>query len=430
MAGGNFGGGNGTAENPYLVEDAADLNAVRNDEYAHYRQAKNISLAQYQNWEPLSGFCGTYDGQFYPITDLKIRFIPSGQFDRGHSSLFGSIGGYREVAPDEYVLYKPTLKNVVIYDADIVADEMYAEGTGGNASILFSSATGAHIHDCHVTGSAYAVYASGLGMETSDDTTLIERCSAIVNVRAGAFGSGFVLWGGTWGNGEPQFLNCYARGTLKAARELLTDTDMWSYLTGFSHHDYEWITKNCYSAMEIDGEHFREYGDRYSAYALNPFIQNKEVENCYADMDLVARTHQWNVNHTYDSSYDMPEVFVRGTDGNLYSTIRGQGNINYDDMNEWDGYPNVPPPDGWVFYGPNYAAQPVSGSNWAKYWTNPRNLLPNILRTTSEMKTKENYVGWDFENVWLYKPGQYPTLRRGSTGQLQAMPLTSITVVN
>ena len=42
MAQGFFAGGNGTKENPFLIEDADDLNAIRNNLSAHYKMINDI----------------------------------------------------------------------------------------------------------------------------------------------------------------------------------------------------------------------------------------------------------------------------------------------------------------------------------------------------------------------------------------------------
>ena len=79
MAGGVFGGGNGTVVNPYVVEDAADLNAVRNILNAHYLQTADIDLALMGDWEKIGTnlegerFAGVYDGGNYAISNLRIR---------------------------------------------------------------------------------------------------------------------------------------------------------------------------------------------------------------------------------------------------------------------------------------------------------------------------------------------------------------------
>lgn len=76
-----FAGGNGTAENPYQVATAEQLNAVRYDLDAHYIQTADIDLSQFDNWEPIgyatsketAGFSGSYDGNGYKISNMKIN---------------------------------------------------------------------------------------------------------------------------------------------------------------------------------------------------------------------------------------------------------------------------------------------------------------------------------------------------------------------
>lgn len=91
-----FAGGNGTAENPYQVATAQQLNAVRCDLDAHYIQTADIDLSQFDNWEPIGymslnydenagygfldftkAFSGCYDGQGHTIFNMKIQKIPS-----------------------------------------------------------------------------------------------------------------------------------------------------------------------------------------------------------------------------------------------------------------------------------------------------------------------------------------------------------------
>jgi len=95
-AGGNFGGGTGAAGDPYLVEDAADLNAINNDAAhlaASYKLKNDISLSAwlapggpgynggagwypigiYTNNYPIGIFSGNFDGAGHKITGLWIN---------------------------------------------------------------------------------------------------------------------------------------------------------------------------------------------------------------------------------------------------------------------------------------------------------------------------------------------------------------------
>jgi hypothetical protein len=108
MANGNFGGGNGTENDPYLVEDAADLAAVTGGTARtlwYYKQVNNIELGGWGNWTPIQIIKVNnqpryiyYNGDGYAITGLQCHvivgpttthddFIRLGLFD----TLWGSV---------------------------------------------------------------------------------------------------------------------------------------------------------------------------------------------------------------------------------------------------------------------------------------------------------------------------------------------------
>lgn len=74
---GNFGGGDGTAENPYIVEDLADLNAIRNNLNACYKLGADINVNG--TFTTISGsFYGELDGNghtIYGITGYSSNFL-------------------------------------------------------------------------------------------------------------------------------------------------------------------------------------------------------------------------------------------------------------------------------------------------------------------------------------------------------------------
>jgi len=81
MANGTFGGGNGSIDNPYLIEDTADLNAIRNNEFItyNYRLKNDIDMREWLNantdssgWSPISSFRGVIDGDGYCIYNLYM----------------------------------------------------------------------------------------------------------------------------------------------------------------------------------------------------------------------------------------------------------------------------------------------------------------------------------------------------------------------
>ena len=79
MANGLFGGGEGTTIAPYLIEDAADLNAIRNNLTANYKMVKNVDMTEFCNnagesgWAPIPGFQGTLEGNGHVIKNMIIN---------------------------------------------------------------------------------------------------------------------------------------------------------------------------------------------------------------------------------------------------------------------------------------------------------------------------------------------------------------------
>lgn len=78
MANGKFGGGDGTSTNPYLIEDADDLNAIRFKSNMCFKMVNDINLAdgKYnmgQGWNPINEFSGSFDGNWHKIVNLYIN---------------------------------------------------------------------------------------------------------------------------------------------------------------------------------------------------------------------------------------------------------------------------------------------------------------------------------------------------------------------
>lgn len=79
MAGGKFAGGNGTALSPFLIEDAHDLNAIRNYTNGYYFQLVrdiNLDMPPYnvgEGWVPIPYWNSYLDGRGYKIIGLTVK---------------------------------------------------------------------------------------------------------------------------------------------------------------------------------------------------------------------------------------------------------------------------------------------------------------------------------------------------------------------
>ena len=67
-----FEGGNGTAENPFLIKTAEQLNSIRFGLDFHYKLISDIDLSKWGNWIPIGGtpsYGGSHGGQGFQAAD-------------------------------------------------------------------------------------------------------------------------------------------------------------------------------------------------------------------------------------------------------------------------------------------------------------------------------------------------------------------------
>jgi hypothetical protein len=101
-----FAGGDGSEANPYLIETALQLDAVRGDLDAHYALMNDVDLSTYigvmgnlepafsLGWDPIGDhglpFTGSLDGRGHKISGL-VFFVPDGDPNTYELGLFGAI---------------------------------------------------------------------------------------------------------------------------------------------------------------------------------------------------------------------------------------------------------------------------------------------------------------------------------------------------
>ena len=120
-----FAGGDGTADNPFLVATAAQLSEVRNFDYASFRQIADIDLSG-SNWTPISHFRGNFNGDCHRITGLTVNVT-------GNGGLVAILWG--------------TIKNMTIINANVKG------GTYTGILAGYINDTGV-VQDCIITGTS------------------------------------------------------------------------------------------------------------------------------------------------------------------------------------------------------------------------------------------------------------------------------------
>lgn len=202
MANGVFAGGNGSLENPYLIEDAWDVNAIRNDILAHYKLIKDIDLNDVINssdgsgWTPIPVFSGSLEGQGFSIRNLYINRPAS-----THQALFAGLsrGAIRNLGVVDFYInggnYSAALAGTMV-SVDCLVDGCFAEGTvtggaftGGLVSSIQRGTVSNSYTDCKVTAS---------GANTGGISGLVQYASGTIK---NCLAKGTVIAGSTNGSG-------------------------------------------------------------------------------------------------------------------------------------------------------------------------------------------------------------------------------------
>ena len=271
MAGGSFGGGTGSVNDPYLVEDAQDLDAVRNDLEAYYRQVQNIDLSMYGNFTTIGSwyggsplFFGVYDGDNYIIEGLtQVGHLPP-PFTHEERGLFGATGAG--------VLENIRLSNVTI-NAEVDAVGALV------GTVMATTIKNVRIDGVYVEAEALVGGLAGHCYGANIELVSVTNAEITANGGYGIFG-GLTGWAGLLAGGGPTFIkNCYVRGDLKQAG----DIDVFPpEVAGFANWlEHGGIIENCYSACTLIST-----GDKYgfAGYVL----EDSEVRNCYYDGTLAG----------------------------------------------------------------------------------------------------------------------------------------------
>ncbi len=134
-------GGDGTADNPYLVSTFGDLRQVANDLSANYKQVNDIWMwGTKQNWDPIQNFTGSYDGDGYALNGMHIA-----DCEDYYVGLFGYVS-------------EATLKNITLEEPviDLNSSNSYAGALAGYA--VKNIITNTHVRDACVTGATSGVF--------------------------------------------------------------------------------------------------------------------------------------------------------------------------------------------------------------------------------------------------------------------------------
>ena len=176
-----FAGGSGSAEDPWKIATAEQLDRIRDDLTGHYILIGDIDLSGYENWMPIGtfqprsdapedaevphpdyAFTGTFDGAGHTISNLTISCeAPMG------AGLFGCASGTESNAAS---IGHFTLKDVNVSGFYLV---------GGAVGLQFMNCP---VSDIHLEGDNKLTGMQGIGGIVGSGFDLISDCSATADV--------------------------------------------------------------------------------------------------------------------------------------------------------------------------------------------------------------------------------------------------------
>ncbi|ELY45623.1 GLUG motif-containing protein [Natronorubrum bangense] len=129
--------GSGTADDPYIVTNASELQAIQGDLTAHYKLGNDINASETAEWNNGDGFnpigdrstedqfAGTFDGDGHVIEGLTVE-------QGGNAGLFGGVGGDDQTGE---------VRNVGLENVSITGGDRVGGLVGFNGGVVTNSYT-------------------------------------------------------------------------------------------------------------------------------------------------------------------------------------------------------------------------------------------------------------------------------------------------
>ncbi len=269
-----YSGGSGTVSDPYKISNIEDLKEIINNLDKHFVQTQNIDLSSINDWYPIGtssseSFTGTYDGNGYNISNLKIT---SGSKNIG---LFGYIGSGSEIK--NVNLISPNINNDLIsYVGSLVgySDGGYIENCSSiNGSVtgkqyiggLVGIAKSSKIYNSYFLGSVEANNTADsrvgglLGLTSSlGDPSEITMCYSESNINGGQYTGGLI------GYNTGIVKNSFSSGIVNGSSNT---GGLVGIFIPLDNHTSKII--NCYTTASVDNNGYVPYGGLIGNYKEN-----------------------------------------------------------------------------------------------------------------------------------------------------------------
>ena len=378
--------GSGTQQDPYIIEDVNDLQAVENDLTAYYELGQDIDASATQTWN----WDGTKYLGFAPIGDWATRF--KGNFDGKGFKITGlfinrpteqcvGLFGFADSSLDWGNL---ALQNVTLKDINITGGDHYVGGLVG------ATDCSPRIINCHVTGSltvasggsrfhgglaglcdGYVADCSFFGTITVTDTTgdRYWTLGGLIGEHRGDGDFGFII------------TRCHSEGSIICSGVAGSQFDNIGGLVGIDGGFAPPTIQQCYSTMNIT----INAPGAAAIFCIAGFVGGDSttsgISDCYARGDVTIEGDPDNIH--YIAGFI---AFNNGRTARCYST----GLITTNGGTLIGG-----------FCG-KLSLVSITDSFWDTETSGTATSDGGTGKTTAEMKTKSTFTdaGWDFTTIW------------------------------
>lgn len=409
-----FAGGDGSKDNPYLIENPQQLSNLRSENGgvsidAYFKLTGDIDISSFSaetwgvlGWEPISVFHGHLDGNGYAITGLWINLSDpqlhqsSSKYD--NAGLIGVLDG-------------------TVESLNIETDDSKGGIVGCvNAGAIAGQLTGL-VANCSVKGQVYGVSnmgsvvggligkMSGQGrIENSYVEGKVSHTPTTPFTAGGGYMGGLV---GSMGNGNDlsrgeDFFDSELKTTITGCYVKADISSMDAWTGGLVGQLGYGDISNCYISGNITGT-----GSSMIGGLAGNVTSLATVSNCYVSGKLGDGKEE----------YSAPVVAYVGMPFNSYTTSLTISNCYY--RKDTDGLNSS-------LTGTRY-----DDTEWKKELSSLVPVNENVVDgeyigeakalTTIEMQTRSSFAGFDFEKVWEIDEGEgFPYLRSIAGGQPQS----------
>ncbi|MHC4460525.1 MAG: GLUG motif-containing protein [Planctomycetota bacterium] len=293
-----YGGGTGEPNDPYLIFDANQMNAIgadSDDWDEHFLLCADIDLSIFTGTEfniignDSNAFTGVFDGNEHVISNFT--YTGTGEVEVG---IFGSVG-------DFYGGYG-RVKSLGLRDPNIHA---------GHGAALVGLIMSGSISNCYVQGGSVKLDIGGGGL-VGMIASQVFTPSPITNCYVTCSVSGNSMVGGLVGMaGVPAVITkCYANGRVSGG----------TYIGGLVGASQGGTISNCYATGNVSGDS--------KVGGLVGYFYHNEISNCYSAGSVVGTTDVGGLIGYHDSGSYIKSFW----DSDINSGLNGIGNTTNPDV--------------------------------------------------------------------------------------------------